>query len=56
MVAARIVAALALVPASTLAQNNYSFTDAGESMVRYGVASTRAAASGQSGSTGWRTA
>ncbi|MBI2739516.1 MAG: tannase/feruloyl esterase family alpha/beta hydrolase [Rhodospirillales bacterium] len=46
MVAARsIIAALALMPASALAQNGYSFTDAGESMVRYGVTSTRAAMS-----------
>ena len=42
MVTARsIVAALALMPASALAQNSYSFTNAGESMVRYSVASTR---------------
>ncbi len=46
MVAARsIIAALALMPASALAQNGYSFTDAGESMVSYGVTSTRAAMS-----------
>ena len=44
MVMARsIVAALALMPASALAQNSYSFTNAGESMVRYSVASTQAA-------------
>ena len=46
MVAARsIIAALALMPASALAQNSYSFTNAGESMVRYSVASTQAAMS-----------
>lgn len=46
MVAARsVVAALALMPASALAQNGYSFTDAADSMVRYGVTSTRAAMS-----------
>jgi Tannase and feruloyl esterase len=46
MVAARsIVAALALMPASALAQNGYSFTNAGNSMVRYGVTSTQAAMS-----------
>jgi hypothetical protein len=46
MVTARsIVAALALMPASALAQNSYSFTNAGESMVRYSVASTQAAMS-----------
>ena len=46
MVTARsIVAALALMPASALAQNSYSFTNAGESMVRYSVASTHAAMS-----------
>ena len=44
MVTARsIIAALALMPASALAQNSYSFTNAGESMVRYSVASTQAA-------------
>ena len=44
MVTARsIVAALALMPASALAQNSYSFTNAGESMVRYSVAATQAA-------------
>ncbi|MBY0319603.1 MAG: tannase/feruloyl esterase family alpha/beta hydrolase [Reyranella sp.] len=46
MIAARsIVAALALMPAAALAQNGYSFIDAGESMVRYGVSSTQAAMS-----------
>jgi hypothetical protein len=46
MVAMRsILAALALMPASALAQNGYSFTDAGESMVRYGVSATQAAMS-----------
>jgi feruloyl esterase len=40
-----VVAALALMPASALAQNGYSFTDARESMVRYSVASTQAAMS-----------
>ena len=44
MVTARsIIAAFALMPASALAQNSYSFTNAGESMVRYSVASTQAA-------------
>ena len=45
MSARSIVAALALMPASALAQNGYSFIDAGESMVRYGVSSTQAAMS-----------
>lgn len=46
MVAIRsILAALMLTPSAALAQNGYSFTDAGESMVRYGVASTQAAMS-----------
>ena len=41
MVAMRsVLAALALMPASALAQNGYSFTDAAESMVRYGVSAT----------------
>ncbi|MGF2059468.1 hypothetical protein, partial [Enterococcus innesii] len=40
-----VFAALALMPASALAQNGYSFTDAAESMVRYGVSSTQAAMS-----------
>ena len=44
MVARRsVLAALALMPASALAQNSYSFIDASESMVRYGVTSTQAA-------------
>jgi len=41
--ARRFIAAFVLMPASALAQNSYSFTDAGESMVRYSVASTQAA-------------
>jgi len=46
MVAIRsVLAALALMPASALAQNGYSFTDASESMVRYGVSATQAAMS-----------
>jgi hypothetical protein len=46
MVAMRsVLAVLALMPASALAQNGYSFTDAGESMVRYGVSATQAAMS-----------
>jgi len=40
-----VLAALALMPASALAQNGYSFTDASESMVRYGVSATQAAMS-----------
>jgi hypothetical protein len=44
MVAARsIVAALALMPASALAQNGYSFTDAANSAVRYSVAPAKPA-------------
>ena len=44
MVTARsVIAAFALMPASALAQNSYSFTNAGESMVRFSVASTQAA-------------
>jgi feruloyl esterase len=46
MAAIRIaLGALALMPAPVLAQNSYSFADAGQSVVRYGVAPARAAMS-----------
>ena len=40
-----VLTALALMPTAALAQNGYSFTDAAESMMRYGVSPTEAAMS-----------
>src|SRR5260370_25196041 len=40
-----VLAALALMPATALAQNTYSFTDAAQSAVHYNVASTKASMS-----------